>query len=557
MLNFLWQINFKRFGRYFRKNSAAKIITVALFLAVFCAVAAGIYQFFYHGFLYLKDFPYFRPALTLYSFEVFFLLIGFLVWFGSLIALLFSLFKNQRSAFIVASPKFSSLPAYSLYSSLMSSAWIFLFVLAPALWAGAVVFNTGFWAFALSILSSLLVIKFAVLLAYVLILAVAFIWRLIKKSGPSFLGLSITLAVIAIALFTLVAAKVSRHDVVVILSTQNLNLTQAPLLPVAQSFKYLPTSLAAQAVTYAQIGNLQKGLDSFFGLAGLVFLEVVLAWYLGRFFLPLWQNLSESGGIAHKQEPRRKYSRSVSGLLQKPFGAVLYKERTQLFRNPKNSFWLLFLLLLWLSYIGFSLTVQTHLRMDNSQLTRLPNIILAMQLLVLVYFVSSLVLRFVFPSFSSERNTAWIFAASPLRLGRLVWAKFWFFAVTFGAFALLAEVVNVLLLKLPVGPSGLFLTLSLSSVLALCAMGLYFGVKFANFETDDPQALGTSIPGLVFVFCSILYGALAAYSFYVFLTAGLIIMPIIFILASLLFFWVLVASAAQAVRHTDFAPQYG
>jgi hypothetical protein len=556
MLKFLWQINLKRFGRYFKKDQAAKIITVTLFLLVFCAVALGIYQFFYHGFLYLKDYPYFRPALMLYSFEVFFLLIAFLVWLGSMISLLFSLFKNQRSAFIMASPKFAVLPVYELYSSLMSSVWILLFVLAPALWAGEVVFHTGFLAFILALLASLLLIKFSVLLAYAAVLGVAYIWRIIRKSGPTFFGLSVCLAVLALLVFGVVASRVSRHDIIIILSSENLSLTQAPLDPVLQSFKFLPTDLAAQTVTFSQLGQPGKALNSFAVLALLVVIEVLLGWQFGKSFLPLWQNLSEGSGVAHTEQPRQRYKTLKSNLLNNPFGAVLYKERTQLFRNPKNAFWLLFLLLLWLSYIGFNLSIQLHLRNDSNQLADLPNIILAVQLLVLVYFVSALVLRFVFPSFSAERNTAWIFVSSPLRLGRLLWAKFWFFVVTFGSFTVAAEAVNVFLLKLPVGQAGLFLTLGLAAVLMLCSLGLFFGVKFANFETDDPQALGTSIPGLVFVFSAVLYGALAAYIYYVSLLNALAGLAVIFILASFLFSWVLMASAVSEVRHKDFAPEY-
>jgi hypothetical protein len=556
MLKFLWQINFRRFGRYFQKNRAAKIITVALFLLVFCAVAVGIYQFFYHGFLYLKDFPYFRPALMLYSFEIFFLLICFLVWLGSTISLLFSLFKSPSSNFIMASPKFGALPIYTLYSSLASSAWILLFVLAPALWAGAVVFHTGLLSFLLALAGSLLIIIFAVLLAYVVILGTAYIWKILFKSGPKFFGLAVCMAVAAFLIFCVVAAKISRHDIVLILSTQNLSLTQAPLDPVLQSFKFLPTDLAARIITFTQLGELGKTLGSFGILGLLIIIEFLLCLGLNKYFLPLWQSLSEGGGVAHSQEPRRKYKTKNSSLLNRPFGAVLYKERTQLFRNPKNAFWLMFLLLLWLSYIGFTLSFQLHLQKNNDQLNQLPNIILAVQLLILVYFVSALVLRFVFPSFSSERNTAWIFASSPLRLGRLLWAKFWFFAITFGGFTLLAELINVLLLKLPVGQAGLFLALGVTAVLALCALGLYFGVRFANFETDDPQALGTSIPGLVFVFCAVLYGALTAYAYYIFLATSTSLLSVIFILASLLLCWALIAAAASAVVHTDFAPQY-
>ncbi len=489
----------------------------------------------------------------LYSFEIFFLLTCFLIWLGSVISLLFGLFKNGRSNFIMATPKFGTLRIYTLCSSLLSSVWILLFVLAPALWAGEVVFHSGFWAFILEMLACLLIIIFSVLLAYVMILGTAYIWRFLLKSGPGFLGLALCLAILTFMIFGVVAAKISHNDIVAILSTEDLKLSQAPLGPVLQSFKLLPTSMAAQIVTFGQLGELGKTSSCFAVLALLIIIELLLTWLLGKAFLPLWQSLAESGGAA-RGRPGNKIPKS--NLLNSPFGAVLYKEKIQLFRNPKNAFWLMFLLLLWLSYIGFTLTFQLRLRKDSDQISQLPNIILAVQLLVLVYFVSALCLRFVFPSFSSERNTAWIFACSPLRLGRLLWAKFWFFALTFGGFALLAEAVNVLLLKLPGGQAGLFLTLGLTTVFTLCALGLYFGVKFANFETDDPQALGTSVPGLIFMLCAVIYGALSAYVYYVFLSAALPALPVTFILASLLFSWILMASAALAVKHTDFAPQY-
>ncbi len=236
MLGFLWQIHLRRFGRYFQKNRTAKIITVVLFLTVFCAVALGIYQFFYQGFGYLKNYPYFRPALILYAFEIFFLLIGFLVWVGSMIALLFSLFKDQRSAFILASPKFGILPRYTLISNAASSAWILLFVLAPALWAGAVVFHTGLGAFLLALIASLLAIVFAVLLAYVAVLAVAGTWRLLHISGSKFLAVSLSLALLSILVFGVVAAKISHHDVIFVFNSQNLKLSQAPRL---RSYKIL------------------------------------------------------------------------------------------------------------------------------------------------------------------------------------------------------------------------------------------------------------------------------------------------------------------------------
>ncbi len=552
MILFLWQLNVRRFKRYFYKKSAGKLITAGLFLLVFIAVAVGIYQFFSHGFTFLKNYPYFRAALLLYSFETFFLLIGFLVYAGSAISLLFNLFKSKRSAFIVSSPSFAILPRYTLMQNLLSSSWMLLFVLAPALLAGSVIFHTGSVAFITGILASIFVLFFCVTFAYITILGISYVWNFFDKRGPSFSGLAICVTVFILLIFGIVASKVSHHDILIILSSENLQLTQAPLAPVLQSFSNLPTSPAATIVTFSQTGQLQKTVPSF-ALIGLsVAIELLLVWLLSKKFLPLWQNLAENNTI---HSTRKTTTPPKSLLLSSPFGAVLFKERIQLFRNPKNTFWLLFLLLLWISYIGFAFSIQKHLALDNNQLHSLPNIILALQLIVLVYFISALVLRFVFPSFSAERNTAWIFATSPLKLGRLLRAKFWFFTIVFGGFALLAEAINVLLLKLPVNQAGLFIVLGLITVATLCALGLFFGVVFANFETDDPQALGTSVPGLVFMMCAVLYGAAAAYAYFVFISKSTALPSILFIILSIIGSIALLTVASSTVTHTDFAPK--
>lgn len=557
MINFLLGFQFKRLGRHFKTRPAAKIITTILFLAVFCGVAFGIYRFFISAFLYLKDFPFFRGALTLYSFELFFLLISFLIWMGSVIGLLFGLFKNTSETFIIASPKYQTVPKYVLWSTILSGAWILLFVLFPALWAGAVVFHLGFLSIILELLSAFFLLLLAVLLAYLVIFTIGSIWLKFIKYGFSFKNLSLSLGILAVVVFLFIGRSFSHKDIVLVLSTNDLSLTAAPLAPVLQIFRYFPSTFAAKVVTYVQLNQISKAVGPFWQLLVLTAAVALLCYWLSKNFLNLWQNLANnSGSLAQAQKARKKIVFVPSFLLNSRFGAILYKEKVFLFRTGRNAFWFVFLLFMWVAYIGFNFNLQSRLRGYGDNLTEFPKIILAVQLLILVYFISSLVLRFAFPSFSSERNTAWIFASSPLSMGKLLWAKFSFFALLFGGFSVLAEAINVLFLRLPIAGGTLFLLLSLSAALFITSFGLYFGARFPNFETDDPQTLSTSISGLVFVFGSIVYGAIGAYVYYLYLSGAGFGVPLIFIAASLLATFTLTGSAAAAVGKIDFVPSH-
>jgi hypothetical protein len=554
MFLFFWGLQLSRIRRYFKHRTVAKLITAGLFIAVFLAVAAGIYEFFLHGFKYLATFPYFRNALTLYAFELFFLLTSFLIWLGALISLLFGLFKNSNQSWIVASPRYKFLPAYALSSTVFSSSWILIFVLLPSLLAAARVFNFGFFGYVLALLGSIAITGLMIALAYIAILLAGqgILSVLGRISMPS---LSVVLGAVALAVFLLVGSVFLHLNIIILLSTENLKLMSAPLGPVMKTFYWFPTSLAALGVFDAANGALGQALLAVGELLGLLALASFVAVYLNRWFLGLWQKLAEgSAPLAHISEPRKKAFRRISLLLNSRFGVVFYKESVLLFRNARNMFWFLFVMLIWLSYIGFDFSIQSHLQSSHDVVSSLPKIILAVQLMILVYFVSALSLRFVFPSFSSERNTAWIFATSPLSLPKLLWSKFGFFSITFGLFAGLAEAVNVLFLKLDAGAAGLFMGLTLCAVAFICAFALYLGVKFPNFETDDPETLSTSIPGLVLVFGSVAYGGLSAYIYFAFLSGVSHGFVLLFIIASLVASVALAGSGAEVIKKIDFVP---
>ena len=551
MTLFFLRLKITRFLRYFKKGKAGKLITAGLFFAVFFGVAVGIYQFFLKGFIYLHIFPYFETSLLLYSFELFFLLLGFLVWFGSMISLLFGLFKSKSQLIYLISPKFSLVPASVLLSTFISGAWMFLFLMLPALLAASVFYKFSVITFLTISFSGVLLLAILVLFSYCNIMAIAHVLKSINKKFLTFRNLSLWVGILVAAGFILIGSKFTHHDILVTLSVENLQITKAPLEPITSLFKWLPSNVAAEAVIFGQQGD-AKSLGIVTGkLLALLIALIVLALVASKKFLYLWQQLSEGHHIA-TQNSQARLKLGGLPLPKNGFQAVLYKEVILLFRNTKNLFWLLFLALLWLSYIGFNYSLQKRFAAYQYSIPTLPKIVLAMQLLVLVYFVSAMVLRFAFPSFSSERNTAWIFSSTPLSFKKLLWAKFLFFSTVFSIFSLAVEIFNTVILHFQLGNISMFLWLSLCSALFVSALGLFFGARFPNFETDDAQSLGTSIPGLVFTFSSILYGGFATLFYYTYITSGATLVANLFSVLSIILAFALIQNAATSIGKIDF-----
>jgi ABC-2 type transport system permease protein len=142
------------------------------------------------------------------------------------------------------------------------------------------------------------------------------------------------------------------------------------------------------------------------------------------------------------------------------------------------------------------------------------------QFAVITYFVSMFVLRFAFPAFSSERRTAWILGAAPLDLSMVFTAKLRFFTILFSTLAVLFALLNTLLAPFSATLITALLLLLCIATLFLTTYGLSLGAIFPNFESDDPETLSTTMPGLGFIFGALLYGALGASAFGVMAKSG-------------------------------------
>jgi hypothetical protein len=274
----------------------------------------------------------------------------------------------------------------------------------------------------------------------------------------------------------------------------------------------------------------------------------VVALLSGR-WLAIWQKLQE-GRSAPRLGARK--SAPLPWLLSGRLGAIFEKEALVMFRNGRNLAWLGFLFALWLAQAALNFFVRRNLERYQALNETIPEFVQALQVVVAIYFVSAFVLRFAFPSFSSERKTAWILASAPLENGHIYRAKLLFYAVTFALIGLAISLVNAFLIPAAIGSSLLFLAYAILGMISVTAFGMAMGALFPNFETDDPQVLSTSFTGLFFTAVSVAFGSFGAWALYQHVARSSFIPGLAFgmiALAVIAFAWFIVP---RRIRHMEF-----
>ncbi|HTY40098.1 MAG TPA: hypothetical protein VMC43_03360, partial [Candidatus Paceibacterota bacterium] len=256
-------------------------------------------------------------------------------------------------------------------------------------------------------------------------------------------------------------------------------------------------------------------------LAAFLLALLIVMFVLSLWYLPLWQYLQEGRFQAETKSFRRtgqpaRFPRYLEG----PIGAVFEKEALTLRRTPRSALWLSFMAFLWLTQTLLNFFIRANLIRHNADPAMAAHILEALHVLTAVYFMSAMSLRFVFPSFSTERRTSWLLGSAPLDLAQVYAAKFSFYCALFALIGGLMVGVNTLILDLALLDIGLFVTVMALSILFVTSFALALGAWFPSFETDDPEQLATSMPGLSFTALSLLYGAGGAYALYDVLSTG-------------------------------------
>lgn len=494
--------------RFFAKNRGAKLLTTSGFVLALGFFALIVYAFFYNGFSYVARDEYFREVLTLYIVELFLLVSFVLVLLSALISGVFTLFRPESDSALIASPRFALRVRLSVVRAFATSLWPLLVIVLPAFLAMKAVFGfplLGLFAALCSVtiliaLSSILAVDVLLLIGTLLERSRAFSVRLVASG--SFL---VFLAAAAYAW-----EQFRSVNLINMFQARVLENASASLVPVIEQFQYFPSHLAALTVLLGQKGDTIGIVAAMLALFLLAVLASILLLFLERTYLPQWQRAQEHRSIGLTKNPmfmgRHVLARSMGAK-----DAILRKETIAFLRDTRGLLWIGFILFIWVIQVASSHLLVSGLAEERVALTDAPGIIGMLQFASVMYFIAMFVLRFAFPSFSAEKKTAWVLASAPVDLREVFRAKLLFFTSTFVIIACIFAFVNAQAVGLALAFELPVLVAVVLGTAFLTVLGLSLGALYPNRETDDPERLSTTMPGIGFIFSALLYGGAGAW----------------------------------------------
>ena len=520
------------FRHWFRNQRAAKSITILLFLGVLFAVGFAIYGFFKWEFGLIAGDAYLRVALPIFFYEGLFLIVFLLVFVSSFITAVFALFRGgQGNALVMASPKFSMVFWKAYRQILFSSAWPLLVITIPAFLGSAAVFPVSFWGGALFILSAFFLAGLGTSLAVMLFfISACGLYLIAHYFGRMFFGFgkaALLGVLFAAAGLFFIWRRVGSGDITSLFAPLGSSWATSRIDVILTRFEVFPSHLVTLTLFNAQQGLFGAATLATVGLAvmfGLGMLGVrIAAWG----FLPLWQVFQEGryeAKTVSAEAARRPYGTggpiTFPRYFKSPIGALFEKEAIVLFRGMKSALWFFFLFILWMVQASLEFFIRGNLVKYGTNLGSALAIVESLQLATAIYFVSAFILRFAFPAFSGEAKTAWILGAAPLRMQSVFWSKLLFYGSLFLLLGLVFCGLNFFIIQTAIAEGVAFIAFALLMIIFLVAFGLGLGAIFPNFDSDDPEVLSTSLPGLGFIFGSLIYGGAGTYLFYEFLVYG-------------------------------------
>lgn len=537
-----------RVRRYFARERAARIITLGAFVVVLGFFAFEMYVAFRYGFRAIARNAFLEEALLLYVIELFALVSFLLLAASALMSGLWALFRPNSDMTLMASPRYTLKPWLAFGRVFLLASWPLFLVMLPAFGALGETYRMSIGGATIAIGAMLAMTATAILFSFITIIFLAHVLLVAGRIAHKALLSRGTLAVLALVTYGIflaaVADRFASMSLVRFFQARILEVDVPHLEPIFSMFRTLPSHPAAEVLFRTATGNIAEAVVPLAVLAVMLAALLGMLLALSRSFLPLWQALHERarGGLFVGKP-------ALSGMLARVQGAgmaLVAKEAIAFARNGKGMLWLFFIFLIWLIEVGASQILARHLE-DERVAAGGGGIVEMIALATIIYFASIIVLRFVFPSFSSERSTAWVIRSAPVDLFRSYVAKFVFFSIVTSLLAFFFALLN-----LSVAGITSFMTSALLYfyvIIAACfvaAFGLSLGAMFPNTETDDPELLSTTLPGLAFIGGVILYGAVASVLFRSTLSSGISSL-FVFLALSLLFTAFLIARSRRAL----------
>lgn len=517
MLRLFLKFEVDKIVKYFKTKTLAKTITSLLFLSVFVFVSIGIYYFFVSGFRYINNGAEedIRLALSLFLYELFLLVLTGIIIFSATISGIFNLFRSDNNNWIISSPKFSIFPKIVFIKGVISSSLPLLIMFLPAILALNRVYDLSIVSILFILVTVFLFLLFLNALALIVIIFVSFIYYQASKYLNfvkfNFKGLVLLLIFIFSTAIFGVWKVFKSIDLYKIFKADEVS-SLVSISNMASNFTYLPTHPVAMQIINWQVNQENSAVIYFFITLTISLVSVYVFVKISSLFYTLWQKFQEgNSNTDNVLLPINKITYDFSG------GKILslfQKEALISSRNFKGVLWFLFLLFIWLMQVGTNVIMNHNIQRHQPDMTERVAILQVLQYLIAIYFISSFALRFVFPSFSTEKKTAWILGSAPLSFTKIFFGKYLFYTLFFVFIGIVMNYINNAVIGVIFTHAFYSMLLFISTIIFIVTFGLSLGALFPNRETDDPEAISTSMPGLFFTAISLIYGAISSFILY-------------------------------------------
>lgn len=522
MLQLLIRFELAKIAKYYTTKTVAKLITTVLFLLVFTVVGIGIYSFFMVGFRYIavEATPDIRNALMLFIYELFLLVLSGIVIISSLISGIYNLFnKGGSNNWIISTPGHTVFPRFVLFKSVMAASLPMLIMFFPAILAFNKVYGLGVLSFMSILLSVTSLIFLLCAFTLLLLIGIGYVYYRCTELLPycrfSFSGLIGLIVLALLSSIVFLWNLVRSVDIVQLFKAEDVN-SDIHSMTIAQHFHFLPTHPFAMELLHWQNNETVSALTYLSVLLLSSCVIVALWWKFSKFFYPLWQKFQEG---TPKNPSHAKHTHALLFTGGRTM-AVFKKEMLLSARNLKGVLWFVFLFGIWVAQIATSSILGHNVGKYQADITTKVALLQVFQYIIAIYFMSSFMLRFVFPSFSLEKKTLWILGSAPLSFGKIFFGKYLFYSIFFTVLGICMSYTNSVVLATPLLYTFYTMLLFVITVLAIVTGALSLGALFPSHDTDDPEAISTSIPGLSFTALALLYGALSDFVLYTTLLKG-------------------------------------
>jgi len=441
-------------------------------------------------------------------FYVLFALIFFMLVTSSMIVGYGVFFRNPETAWLQTLPvSHGRLLRWKFLEMSVLASWAFIFLSGPLLLAYGIVLKLP-WSFQVGVL--ILYLPFSLLANVVgaaLVLWLVSMWH--HRAGRWVVLLCAAMILgIAYWLFEPIDVMAMREAEIVPLMNMMLKNTRAVATPL------LPSYWLASAVI---------GLGEKLWIKPLFFFSVTLSYTL----LAGWLVLRYGGRLfyedASRVQDRRLHGRAHAlrsfvsplsitgnllvgwmGWLKLPIRAILVKDWITFWRDASQ--WSQFAIFFGL--LGFYFLNLRNLRYHLDERFWV-SVVAFMNLTSLSLILATLTTRFVFPQFSLEGRRLWLVGLAPVRLGEIVWGKFWASSLICGGVTTLMMFFSFSSLQLDADLRRLitFTVVMMSFGLSGIAVGM--GVLFPNLKQPNAAQIVSGLGGTFCLVLSLGYVAVA------------------------------------------------